>query len=247
MTGYTDPAKPDLPRLHEWHFRSGLDRYIWIIGMIYAYYHPNVIPWKFGCMVDLAFLLHQLPTTKIFKYFNVKVEKWMERLEECETKRRVSIKASIVAVSVFVSCLILLPCCFYYLVIDYWWFIIEFSNLLVLFLYLNFFQVGYLWYECIYKLDKVTYNKYHPYTSWIPITCVLSSCFIGLIWESYYGITCKMFDQLFPFSFSSILFSPSLWFQCLYLLAEFHSAVSELLFSSSFVSFLSLSWNHSAL
>ncbi|XWS18604.1 hypothetical protein CRYUN_Cryun32bG0059000 [Craigia yunnanensis] len=72
LLGYTDPAKPDLPRLHEWHFRSGLDRYIWIIGMIYAYYHPNV---------------------------------------------------------------------------------------------------GYIWYECIYKLDKATYNKYHPYTSWVPITC----------------------------------------------------------------------------
>ncbi|BBN08540.1 N-acetylneuraminate 9-O-acetyltransferase [Marchantia polymorpha subsp. ruderalis] len=45
LMGYSDPLRPTTDLLHEWHFRSGLDRYVWIVGMLYAYFHPTVEKW----------------------------------------------------------------------------------------------------------------------------------------------------------------------------------------------------------
>lgn len=42
LVGYVNPAKPDGDPMHEWFFRSGLDRYVWIYGMLVAYMHPWV-------------------------------------------------------------------------------------------------------------------------------------------------------------------------------------------------------------
>ncbi|GBF88415.1 CAS1 domain-containing protein [Raphidocelis subcapitata] len=48
--GYTDPRNPEVDRMHEWFFRSSLDRYIWVYGMVCAMLHPMAC--KFLTSVD---------------------------------------------------------------------------------------------------------------------------------------------------------------------------------------------------
>ncbi|KAI8469971.1 MAG: 10 TM acyl transferase domain found in Cas1p-domain-containing protein [Monoraphidium minutum] len=43
LMGYTDPCKPSDDRMHEWYFRSSLDRYIWVYGMACAMLHPYAV------------------------------------------------------------------------------------------------------------------------------------------------------------------------------------------------------------
>ncbi|KAI7846308.1 hypothetical protein COHA_000145 [Chlorella ohadii] len=42
MMGYSDPRRPAHDKLYEWYFRSSLDRYIWIYGMVCAMLHPKI-------------------------------------------------------------------------------------------------------------------------------------------------------------------------------------------------------------
>ncbi|GAX80624.1 hypothetical protein CEUSTIGMA_g8059.t1 [Chlamydomonas eustigma] len=42
LVGYVDPRKPSDDVLYEWYFRSSLDRYVWIYGMLCAWIHPHV-------------------------------------------------------------------------------------------------------------------------------------------------------------------------------------------------------------
>ena len=101
LLGYVNPAKPNVPAMHEWEFRSGLDRYVWIYGMMCAYAHP-------------------------------KYEAFMKWIDDRPTNReRVMYQGGVVAT----ACAIL-----------YWWFVTFFT------------------------MDKFDYNKWHPYTSWIPVT-----------------------------------------------------------------------------
>ena len=41
IVGYVNPANPSVHPMHEWFFRAGLDRYVWIVGMICANFHPK--------------------------------------------------------------------------------------------------------------------------------------------------------------------------------------------------------------
>ncbi|BDA44067.1 probable O-acetyltransferase CAS1 [Coccomyxa sp. Obi] len=100
LVGYSDPRKPTDDLLHEWHFRSSLDRYVWIHGMLCAYLKP----WGEG---------------------------FLQRIDALAFRARLAARTAVIA-----GALVVLA----------------------------------VWYQNIYVLPKVEYNKVHPYTSWVPIS-----------------------------------------------------------------------------
>lgn len=101
LVGYTDPRKSSGDRLYEWFFRSGLDRYVWIHGMLCAFINPTVT----------AALVAVDNMPRISRY-------------SC----RLVLTGAVLA-------------------------------------------VGLAWYWKVFTLPKLEYNKVHPYTSWIPLSC----------------------------------------------------------------------------
>lgn len=46
LMAFHDPLHPEFKdEMHEWHFRSGLDRYVWIFGMIFALHIDDLNTW----------------------------------------------------------------------------------------------------------------------------------------------------------------------------------------------------------
>ncbi|XP_008443618.2 protein REDUCED WALL ACETYLATION 2-like [Cucumis melo] len=140
LLGYKDPnrLKENLPLMYEWHFRTGLDRYIWILGMMYAYYYSTM-------------------------------ERWIEKLDELKPKGRILIKTIIVMISL---------------------------------------TAIYLWFEYVFKMDSLTYNKFHPYTSWIPITAYIC---IRNVTQSSRSYTLTLFGWIGKISLDTYICQFHIW------------------------------------
>eukprot|EP00005_Dracoamoeba_jomungandri_P008528 CAMPEP_0174267136 /NCGR_PEP_ID=MMETSP0439-20130205/32597_1 /TAXON_ID=0 /ORGANISM="Stereomyxa ramosa, Strain Chinc5" /LENGTH=593 /DNA_ID=CAMNT_0015354473 /DNA_START=625 /DNA_END=2403 /DNA_ORIENTATION=+ len=91
--------------LHEFYFRTWLDHYAWVFGMICAYFYPNVEAWVL----------------------------WLERTRS--KTENIAIKGTVLSITLAVF-------------VAWWKYLLAIPN-------------------------KFEYNSYHPYTSFIPITCYI--------------------------------------------------------------------------
>eukprot|EP01089_Gocevia_fonbrunei_P019259 TRINITY_DN6764_c0_g1_i1.p1 TRINITY_DN6764_c0_g1~~TRINITY_DN6764_c0_g1_i1.p1 ORF type:complete len:328 (+),score=42.52 TRINITY_DN6764_c0_g1_i1:142-984(+) len=165
------------PPLFEWRFRSGLDHYIAIYGMLFAWAYPTIE----------KFWIHKIELSK-------------------ELSQQ---KKNIIKGCVFGSTIIILLV---------WWFVLG-------------------------NKDKFYYNTYHPYTSWIPVTCyvIFRNCYEtvrerSIVWMGWIG---RMSLEMYLLQFHVWLCADAkkvLWLSPLWDLFGFDST-SELAVYANFILF----------
>ncbi len=129
------------PARAEWYFRSSLDRYVWIYGMLCAFMHPPVRRragprctrgvWA-ACVDPHALGPPDMSHPRMPTFARAaQTAALLTRIDELPRAARAATRALVLA-----TCGV----------------------------------IGYVYYVYVFSLPKVEYNKLHPYTSWIPIT-----------------------------------------------------------------------------
>jgi len=96
VAGYTDPAKPNLSRMHEWHFRFGFDLCIISPNVILNY---CLVRWPSFFLLFIIFG----PTILNIKDFTISGWEMDTKIRREWNQQRVMIKTGIVSTTLFLS------------------------------------------------------------------------------------------------------------------------------------------------
>ncbi len=140
-------------RAAEWYFRSSLDRYIWIFGMLCAWAHPFADK-ALNAIDEMSIRSRMIARSIIFGITAALFAVWCALIERPD-KLCLQAPPALCTAAVHVA-----------LSICYW----SCCRIVLSRVYLTA-TVPLRRYQHVFILDKIAYNKLHPFTSWMPILC----------------------------------------------------------------------------